>query len=340
MNAGRVTALAALAASSLLLGACGSGPTNPEIPDLGNAEPVASPAAGSPAGRVIDTALEVSDMEAAGDIIALRAGPTLTLGTLAEHDAGTTTEVTVPADCADLTASPDTFVLACGAEVLLIDAASGDLRDTVTVADTDAAPASSAVLTSTGELVVGSGESDRVVVFQDGEAQRSITVAGKTSQLLAVPVTGADDAVVRTNHSNSTIQDIHWREGRQGGTLRVGLGIGQAVAGDEGMVLASDNRGGQLAVYTADNVVRLHQTTPVSPSPWAVAWDSERRVAWISTTGDNQLRAFDLSTGVPEEVGTLDSLADAHSMLVLADGTLVVASASGAGLQVITDPEL
>ncbi|HJD78218.1 MAG TPA: hypothetical protein K8V93_04315 [Corynebacterium pollutisoli] len=339
MKAGRVTALAALTASSLLLVACNAGPTNPEVPDLGNAEPEASPASTSPAGQVIDVASEVSDMEAAGDILGLRSGGTLTLGTLDAFGSGDTTEVTVPEACADLTASADTFVLACGDEVLLVDAASGDI-DTRSVADTDAAPAASAVLTSSGELVVGSADDDRVVVFADGQEQDSITVAGMTTQLLAVPVDGADDAVVRTNHENTTIQDVHWRDGKQGGTLRVGLGIGQAAAGEDGIVLASDNRGGQLAVYTADSVVRLHQTVPVAGSPWAVAWDPERDVAWVTTTADNRLRAFDLSTGVPEEVGAVDTVADARSILVLADGTLVVASATGEGLQVITDPEI
>ena len=86
--------------------------------------------------------------------------------------------------------------------------------------------------------------------------------------------------------------------------------------------------------------MRLHQTVPVAGSPWAVAWDPERDVAWVTTTADNRLRAFDLSTGVPEEVGAVDTVADARSILVLADGTLVVASATGEGLQVITDPEI
>lgn len=339
MKAGRVTALAALTASSLLLVSCGESPTNPEVPDLGNAVPVSSPAADSPAGETIEFAGEVTDMEAAGDILGLRHGATLTLGTLAQLQSGDATEVDVPEACADLTASADTFVLACGAEVLLIDAASGDVVSR-SVADTDAVPAASAVLTSTGELVVGSAEEDRVVVFADGEEQESITVAGMTTQLLATPLEGRDDAVVRTNHENTTIQDIHWRDGKQGGTLRVGLGIGQAAAGPDGLVLASDNRGEQLAVYTADSVVRLHQTVPVTGSPWAVAWDAGRDLAWITTTADNQLHAFTLAAGVPEEEGTVGTIADAHNLLVLADGTLVLASATGAGLQVITDPEL
>jgi len=340
VNAGRVTALAALTATSLLLVACNAGP-NPEVPDLGNAVAEVSPPSTAPAGEVLDLPAawaEVSDMEAAGDVLGLRSGTTLALGTLEQLRAGDATEVEVPAHCGDLNASADTFVLACRDEVLLVDAATGDVEKR-SLAGTAAAPADSAVLTSTGELIVGSAEESKVLVFEQGndEPVETITVAGHTSQLVAVPVEGAGDSVVRSNFTSTTIQDVHWRDGRQGGTLRVGLGIGQMSVGDNGVILASDNRGGQLAVYTATDVVRLHQTHPVAGSPWGVAWDGERDLAWISTTADNTLHGFDLSTGVPEEKVTLDTVADVHNVIALADGTLVLASATGDGLQIITD---
>ncbi len=340
MNAGRVTALAALTAASLLLVSCNAGP-NPEVPDLGNAVAEVSPPSTSPAGEVIALPAswaEVSDMEAAGDILGLRSETTLAIGTLGQLRTGDVTEVELPANCGDLNASADTFVLACGDRVLLVDAATGDV-EMRSLANTDADPAESAVLTSTGELVVGSAEDNKVLVFEAGsdEPAETITVAGQTSQLLAVPVEGTDDSVVRSSFTSTTIQDIHWRDGEQGGTLRVGLGIGQMAVGDNGVVLASDNRGGQIAVYTATDVVRLHQMTPVAGSPWGVAWDSERDLAWVSTTTDNLLHGLDLSTGVPEEKVTLDTVADVHNVIALADGTLVLASATGEGLQIITD---
>ena len=340
MNAGRVTALAALTATSLLLVACNAGP-NPEVPDLGNAVAEVSPPSTSPAGEVLELPAawaEISDMEAAGDILGLRSATTLAIGTLGQLRAGDATEVEIPANCGDLNASADTFILACRDQVLLVDAATGDVEKR-SLAGTDADPADSAVLTSTGELIVGSAEGSKVLVFgQDSdEPVENITVAGQTSQLLAVPVEGADDSVVRSSYVNTTIQDVHWRDVKQGGTLRVGLGIGQMAVGGNGVVLASDNRGGQIAVYTATDVVRLHQTTPVAGSPWAVAWDGERDLAWVSTTADNTLHGFDLSTGVPEEKVTLDTVADVHNVIALDDGTLVLASATGEGLQIITD---
>lgn len=103
-------------------------------------------------------------------------------------------------------------------------------------------------------------------------------------------------------------------------------------------MLVSDNLGPQLAVYTADDVIRLHQTAPVDESPWGVAWDDVHDLAWISSTAENSLVAYDISTGVPVEEHRLDTVADVHNVVVLSDGTLVAASATGDGLQVIDNP--
>lgn len=342
MKAGRLTALAAVTATTILATACSTGPAQ-DVPDMGNAVAEVSPPATDPAGRVIDLGAdsEVTDMETTGDVLGLRAAGALLLGTPAEFDAGDVTEVAVPENCGDLTASADTFVLACREEVLLVDAATGDV-DRRDIAGTDAAPAVAAALTSTGELVVGNSESDKVLVFGEGtdDPLETITVAGNTSQLIAVPREGADDAVVRTNHANTTIQDIHWRDGEQGGTLRVGLGVGRIAAGEDGLVVVSDNSGDQLAVYTATDVIRLHQTSPVDDSPWGVAWDPGRDLAWIASTGTNTLAGYDLSTGVPERKALLDTVADAQSVVLLDDGTLVLASATGGGLQIIDNPDI
>lgn len=343
MKAGRLTALAAMTASTLLVAACGAEPGD-EAPEMGNAVAETSPPAVDPAGRVIELAAgysEVTDLETAGGTLGLRSAGTLALGTVDQFESGDVTEVTIPENCGDLTASVETFVLACRDEVLLVDAATGDV-DKRSLAGTDAAPAVGAALTSTGELIVGNSESDQVIVFGQGSRDplETITVAGNTSQLIAVPREGGDDAVVRTNHANTTIQDIHWRDGEQGGTLRVGLGVGRIAAGENGLVVVSDNLGDQLAIYTATDVIRLHQTTPVDDSPWGVDWDSGRNLAWIASTGTNTLAGFDVSSGTPERRALLNTVADAQNVVVLEDGTLVLASATGGGLQVIDTPEL
>ncbi|RNE49160.1 hypothetical protein C5L39_01890 [Corynebacterium alimapuense] len=332
--------MAAVATTSLTLVACQTGSVPDENPDMGRAVADPSPESVDPAGVLVglpEGFSEVSDMEVAGDILGLRAGDALAIGTLEEFEAGDSAVLEIPETCGDLNASTDTFVVACDEQVLLIDAAAP--TDTVTRDVSDNAPAASAALTNSGALLVGNGESNTVSVHREGEDTELITVAGPTSQLLAVPVDGEEDIAVRTNTVNTTIQDVHWEDGEQGGTLRVGLGVGQISGGEDGLIIASDNIGDQLAIYTATEVIRLHQTAPVDPSPWAVAWDSERDLAWIASTANNSLVGYDISTGVPVEQMRLSTLADAHNAIVLPDGTLVLASATGDGLQVIADPE-
>ena len=116
------------------------------------------------------------------------------------------------------------------------------------------------------------------------------------------------------------------------------IGVGQIAAGEDGLVIASDTLGDQVAVYTATDVIRLHQTAPVAASPWGVAWDAGRDLAWVASTTGNVLASYDISSGVPEQVHTLTSVADAHHIAVLPDGTLIAVSATGDGLQVIDDP--
>lgn len=340
MKSGRVTALAAVAATSLFLGACQVGSSPEPGPEMGNAVATVSPASENPAGRVIDLPsdyAEISDMELAGDVLGLRSGARLVVGTVAAFDAGSATSIEVPDSCADLTATGDTFVLACGDEVMLIDAAVPTTVTTIAVSEI--APVASASLTGTGELIAGSADTDKVAVYRDGEDPEVITVAGPTTQLLTVPVNGAADVAVRTNLPNTTIQDIHWENKAQGGTLRVGVGLGQIAGGEDGLVVASDTMGDQIAIYTATDVIRLHQTHPVDDSPWGVAWDSGRDLALITSTATNTLTGFSIAQGVPEEEISLSTIANAHHLVVLPTGTIVVASASGDGLQIIDDLE-
>ncbi|AGF72490.1 hypothetical protein A605_07440 [Corynebacterium halotolerans YIM 70093 = DSM 44683] len=328
-----------IAATSLTLTACQQGSSPEPGPEMGNAVAQPSPAATGADGRVIElpaATAEISDMEVSGDVLGLRSETTLTIGTVGEIESGDATELSVDAACGDLTVTGTTFVLPCGDEVRLIDAANPadeEIRDV-----SDAAPATVAALLSTGELIVGNDREAEVTVYRDGEDPETIAVAAPTTQMIAVQVAGSPDSVIRTYNPDTTIQDIDWTNDRQGGTLRLGIGLGQMSGGPDGLVLASDNSGSQLTVYTADDVIRLHQTAPVDESPWGVAWDETNRWAWIASTAENSLAAYDISTGVPLEEHRLSSVADAHNIVFLSDGTLVAASATGDGLQVIDNP--
>lgn len=304
---------------------------------MGNAAAVASPAATDPAGRIIELPAErseVTDMERAGEMLGLRTENTLTVGTLAEIEAGDAEVLGIAAACGDLTATADTFVLPCDTEVHLIDAVAPALDETVTINQ----PATAAALTSTGEMLVGSAEEENISIYREGEDPANFDVEGATTQMISVPVEGAEDSVVRTWNPETLIQDVDWSDNQQGATLRVGVGVGQMTAGTDGLVLVSDTAGSQLAVYTTDDVIRLHQTYPVDESPWGVAWDDANRLAWVASTAENTVTGFDISQGEPAERAKLNTVADAKNILVLADGTVLAVSESGDGLQVIEQP--
>ncbi|AIK85190.1 hypothetical protein CGLAR1_07990 [Corynebacterium glutamicum] len=325
-------ATALLASTALLLSACTQGVT--DSPDMGKATPAVSPAASNPDGQVIEFGT-ITDMEVAdGDILGVRTEDALAIGTVSDFEAGSQVELDVDKQCGDLTATGGTFVLPCADGVYLIDAKDPDLDE---LRATDK-PVTVAALTSDDQLLVGNGEDEELTIYREGEEPETFTVAGPNTQLIAVPVIDRHDAVVRTWNENTTIQDVDYPNDREGATLRVGLGVGQMAGGEDGLLVVSDEMGSQIAIYNADDVIRLQMTAPTDENPWAVAWDSSNALAWITSLSENTLVGYKISEGVPEEEQRLNTIANAQNLVVLSDSTLVVASATGDGIQIIDNP--
>nr|WP_260680048.1 hypothetical protein [Corynebacterium glutamicum] len=325
-------ATALLASTALLLSACTQGVT--DSPDMGKATPAVSPAASNPDGQVIEFG-NITDMEVAdGDILGVRTEDALAIGTVSDFEAGSQVELDVDKQCGDLTATGGTFVLPCADGVYLIDAKDPDLDE---LRATDK-PVTVAALTSDDQLLVGNGEDEELTIYREGEEPETFTVAGPNTQLIAVPVIDRHDAVVRTWNENTTIQDVDYPNDREGATLRVGLGVGQMAGGEDGLLVVSDEMGSQIAIYNADDVIRLQMTAPTDENPWAVAWDSSNALAWITSLSENTLVGYKISEGVPEEEQRLNTIANAQNLVVLSDSTLVVASATGDGIQIIDNP--
>lgn len=332
-RAHRPLLVTSLVATTALLAGCSQ--NIPETPDMGNATPVTSPPANNPAGTVIGYTAAITDLEVAdGDILGVRTEETLAIGTVSEFEAGTETTLDVDASCGDLTVTGDRFVLACQQGAFIIDATDPDLDD-LRATET---PTTVAALTSDGILITGTDADEDVTVYREGREPVTFEVQDPGTEMIAVPVDDRHDAVVRIWNGETTIQDIDYPQDRPGATLRVGLGVGQMAGGEDGLLVVSDNIGGQIAIYNADDIIRLQMTAPVGDDPWGVAWDAANDLAWITTLSDNQLIGYRISEGVPQEQHRLDTVADARNVVVLGDGTLVVASASGDGLQVISRP--
>jgi len=333
----------ALSLSALALAGCQSDSevgvgSDPDTAVQGNATPAPSPAATNPAGKLSLEGQSLKDLAVIDSTVAVRSATGLEVGSQSDFEAGKAATVPLNESCGELTVSEQGFVIACGDKVLIIDPTEPTSPTEVDVSED--APATAAALISSGELFVTSADTAEVGVYSEGQRVEDITAEAGSDQLIPVPNADIRDNVVRIQRSDSTIQNLDWEHDRAGGRLRAGQGVGQIAAGDNGIVLASDTVGKRLAIYTADDVIRLHQYGNTPGVPWAVAWDEGRQLAWVTTTDTNEAHAYNISTGVPLEKGSFPTVSAAEHMAVLEDGTLVVASATGDGLQFYSDPDL
>lgn len=294
---------------------------------MGNATAVASPPAANPDSEVVSYE-PVRDLDATDGLVGVRTESHLVIGTRNEIADGAGAKHELGTECGDVSANAGKFAVACGDVIRLFDA---DGEEAVQAE----VPVTAATVASTGEVLAGSDAERTVWVYRDGEMVKKIPVARETDQIQAVAVPGQPDTVVRVNRFDTTIQDLDWAGGRQGGTLRVGLGVGKVAAGEDGLVLAADASGSQLLVYTSDDIIRLHQMAPVAESPWDVAWDRKHQLAWVASTAGNVAAGYDISRGVPLEKVQVATVADPQSIISLDDGSLIIASATGGGLQII-----
>lgn len=348
MNKRRNLVLAAFLTSLAVgLGACGHAEDNPtkQARPVGNAEAEQSPQASDTDGEVIAAPARfanVADMAVLGDRIALRSRDAIGIGTREDLERGSLIELDIDSTCGDLAAGADVFLLTCpsgddpdaGGTVYLIDPDSPSFETQLSSEHR----LTTATQTSNGDVIAGGSGSTTVVTFPHDapDSPTTLTVTDPVDQVVSVPYSGHRDPTVVINRKVTTIQGLDRDKDKQGARLRAGAGVGTVAPGQDGMFLAADTEGNQLLVYTRLDVIRLHQSLPVDPSPWAVAWDSSRQLAWIASTARNSLVGYSLSSGEPVERHRVATVANAQHLGVLDDGTLVLASTSGDGLQFIS----
>ncbi|WP_123960213.1 hypothetical protein [Corynebacterium pseudopelargi] len=320
-----------IALSTITLAACGTSVS--EVADdnqapVGNATPAASATQSNPDGEVV-AMKAIEDIEHIGNTLAIRTQGKLLLGGIENKDFQQAHSVDLDSSCGDLTAAKDAFISACGDEVKIISP-EGQV-DTKKLEH----PATVAVQTSDGTLITGDDQQAEIWIYRQGEDPKSVGVEKTTDQMIVVENGDSPDAVVRINREYSIIQDVHWQDNKQGPILRVGSGVGQIAAGTKGVLLASDTVGDQLALYSAEEIIRLHQTIPTPDSPWAVAWDKKHQQAWTIATAENKVMVYSPQSGTLELQREANAVADATSLVVLDNGVAVAGSSSGAGLQIL-----
>ncbi|MBP3087623.1 hypothetical protein EML15_00440 [Corynebacterium sp. sy017] len=325
---------------------------------VGNATPAHGAVMHEPEGQVVslkhlfDENAELIDMEQAGDILALRSQDKLIVAKadafLDAHPAPDDTDLTtleIDKSCGDLTATKDTFVLACPSGVALIDAQKPQLDNVIPSEQ----PLNTAALSSDGTIAAGIKDTAEVVLL-DAQQKKKIAqfpVSYPTDELISVPIDTKNkdekqkdkqksDAFVRINRQYSIIQDLDWKNKKAGAMLRVGKGVGSIKPAEDGLLLASDNVGNQLALYFADDVIRLQKTIGVYDAPWAVAWDKNTNTAWVHAGAHNKAFSYDPSSGDLIQKQSFGTIADVRNMAVLSDGRLVFASTADVALEFIS----
>lgn len=318
-------ALAAVAAAALASGCAqhsGSGGTASEgTPASAAAAPVQHTA---PAGVVSPS----------GPIAALLAEPATGRLVLLDGD-GVTVRIqdptggaaerslTLPARTSALVAGPAGQVLAAaGHTVLHVDVAAATVHATAVDGQVRAVAqrpdGTEAAVLADGRLLI---------LAADGRVLH--TVEGMSGDEIAAPGT----AVAVLDRARTTLTQADIAHARAGLALRTGQGATNLVTDHFGRILVTDTTGGALLVYTADPLA-MHQMFPLGSAPYALAYDQRSETVWVTLTGSNQIAGFDLSTGIPVEVGRYPTVRQPNAVTVDSrTGELFVGSATGDGLQ-------
>ncbi|MDO4631944.1 MAG: hypothetical protein Q4A82_06650 [Corynebacterium sp.] len=333
----------ALIILGLVLSACTPRSVQEKLPAaMGNATPAASPAtSGTPAGDVFtlpEPFTNIAELDRVGDTLAVRTGTHIAVGTLAQLRSGDFSTVDVDVSCGDISTAPShsEFILGCADGVHAISTAGTPANSLIQATEQ---PITAAVKTTDGMIIAGSNEREEALLFTNGDGgegkPKTIRVEDPTDAMIAVPTNNGPDVVYRINRHTTIIQTIDVGKKSSGAVLRVGLGVGMVAPAAQGMAITSDAVGKQFGVYMTLDAIRLHQTTPTTSTPWAVAWDDKHQQVWVTTTDDNKIRRYQIGSGQGEELEAYNSIANAQSVLALPDGTIVASSASGAGLQIL-----
>lgn len=327
LGALRTVFAVALLVAGLVAGCGGVG--GPPAP-LPPAEPATGPPGGpAPAGSVLPlpgaaTAV-VIDSATATVVTAVADPPQLLLHDL---DGSQRRQVPLPGPAADLTlpaeGGPLLVTLPVPGSLVEIPLDGGAPRTT----GLDGMPR--AALAHGDEVVVALG--DRLAVLERGQPARTVTDFADAAGLAPA---GSKVAVLDRGRVALSLVDV--KAGEAGPALRAGNGAARAVADRFGRILVTDVRDGELLVFAGDPLL-LRQRYPLPGAPYGLAYDSRRDLVWITLTARNEVVGLDVARGEPVIAHRFPTLHQPDAVAVdPVSGRVVVASASGAGLQMI-DP--
>ncbi|WP_369639999.1 YncE family protein, partial [Nocardia sp. JMUB6875] len=286
------------------------------------ATPAAAPAAAATPAGVVTPSAPISlllDEPGTGALAAVTdSGTTLQL-----IAGGVTRPITLPGKAAALApGKPGEILVAVPGKILRVDAASGTISEVTVDGDVRAV-----ALRPDGGLVAGLGNGKVLLLDADGTVRHSIS--GLSS---ADAIDARDGAVVVLDRRQTAVVALDG-DSKLGLSLRAGDGATNMIGDHFGRRLVTDTAGGELLVYTADPLV-LHQRFPVGSAPYALAYDQRSETVWVTLTGSNEVVGYDLSTGIPVEVGRYPTVRQPNAVTIDdRTGDMFVGSATGDGLQ-------
>ncbi len=322
------TALVGVTTLALLAG-CSSGSNSDNLPTRDPAVAAVSPAGTTlPAGDIVGLANPVGALlveASTGQIAALESGSTLALfdpATLTPN--GTPRTVSLPAPGASLAqGKPGELLIPTPDRIIRVDIATATLTELPVDGD-----ARSVQRRDDGTLLVGTADGKVRTLDPEGKLVR--TVDGLASaDALAV----TEDHVAVLDRRQTSVTEIDLGKKNLGLALRAGDGATNMIADRFGRIIVTDTDGGELLVFSAGPLL-LRQRFPVNSSPYALAYDQRSDTVWVTCTQSNEVVGFDLSTGIPTEVGRYPTVRQPNSVTIdQRTGDMFVGSAADGGLQ-------
>ncbi|HMS75382.1 YncE family protein [Gordonia sp. (in: high G+C Gram-positive bacteria)] len=335
----RMAGVAMTIACALIVAACGSEDSTPDVPTVTPASAVAAPPAGAPpAGTVVTAAQGKAIAATSGRFYVLSDDGTTVLRFDRTGITGPGTpgaRITTPA-LTSLIATADGSLIGAGPDVVVRIGADNKVSPTTQTGVTDPTVVAR---TADGRVLVGTVSGSVVVFGKDLSRERTISGFVRVDGLTVSPAgVGFDnEQVVVLDRAQSSVTPINIDDGSKGAALRAGNGATTSTVDSYGRVLVANTRDGEILGFFGKPIVNRFRY-PVSGSPYAVAWDQKRHLLWVSATAVNQLIGFDLADGEPAERHRVATVVQPDSLAVDdSTGALYVLSARGGGVQII-DP--
>lgn len=332
------TALVGVAALILLAG-CGTSPDTDNLATRDPATAAPSPTGTArPAGDVVALASPLRALlteAGTGQIAALDTSETNTTVFLIDPATLTRTgpngaldpdvrTLSLPAHGASLAqGKPGELLIPAPNRIYRVDIAARNVSDVAIDGD-----ARSVQRRDDGTLLVGTADGKVRTLSPEGKVVKTVTGLASAD---ALALTEGHVSVL--DRRQTSVTEIELGKDDLGLALRAGDGATNMIADRFGRIIVTDSAGGELLVFSAGPLV-LRQRFPVNSSPYALAYDQRSDTVWVTCTQSNEVVGFDLSTGIPTEVGRYPTVRQPNSVTIdQRTGDMFVGSAVGDGLQ-------